>query len=488
MIGAKNTPKVEIPYDPLNEQILIVAAVRGDEALRERMVRRIGADAFLVKEHVVFWTALVELVRRKLAFSSATMQQLSGGKLDLDYVSQILDDRADVSNVEHHIRMLEWDRTRVATVQGPVTALLEALRDPATPPERVRGIAKQLAEQVDRGTTSSLLRNGSAVAQSAIVELEKRSVAGCYPTGIELLDRDEKGEWRLLPGLAPGDVSVVTGLSGSGKSTVAMRIALAQWRLGRKVLIGAWEPGDEDTLQLLAAMHLGMNRTTVTTGQIKGEERKRFEQALEEIAQDVVFMRKPRRARGTKGRDWDGNERAVEQIGMAIQDCGADVAIFDLWKRCLVDIRPEAEELVLDLQQDVFKETNCHGMLLQQQRLKDVEQRDDKRPTREGMKGSSAWTEVADLILGVHRPALWKSVPDTTLEIDILKQRWGVWPQAIEFDWDPKMASVTGGKTVLYDQPIGAERSPEDDFLGGGGPRFGKGPSRKKRKNGWADE
>ena len=78
-------------------------------------------------------------------------------------------------------------------------------------------------------------------------------------------------------------------------------------------------------------------------------------------------------------------------------------------------------------QQAMLNEMGVHGILAQQQRLKDIELRPDKRPTREGIKGSGAWTEVPDNIIGVHRPALWKPVPDNVLEVDILKQRvrWG---------------------------------------------------------------
>lgn len=478
-MAEKDAPVVKVPFDAVNEQILIVAAIRDPEA-RTKLAARLAPEAFMVEQHVVFWLALRELERRKLEFSSATMQQISGGKLDVEYLQQVLDDRGVVANIDHHVKMLEWDRTRVEAVRGPLTQLLESLKDPATPAERVRGVVKQLYTLMDRGSTSQLLRYGSGLAQSALREMKKRQETGCYPTGIERLDKYEDGKWRLLPGLAPGDCTVVTGLSGSGKSTVAMRIALAQVKMGRKVLIGAWEPGDEDTLQLLATMSLGYSRYEVTSGQLTSEQEVAFEDRLEELASQVVFMRKPGRNRGKGGRDWDGNERAIEQIGMAIQDAGADVAIFDLWKRVLVDIKPDAEELALDHQQDVLKETGCHGILLQQQRLKDLEMREDKRPTREGIKGSGAWVEVADLILGVHRPALWKAVPDDKIEIDILKQRWGIWPQAIEFDWDPNYASITNGRTIEYDQPIGADKSPEDDFLGGGGPRFGGG--KKKRR------
>jgi uncharacterized membrane protein len=63
---------------------------------------------------------------------------------------------------------------------------------------------------------------------------------------------------------------------------------------------------------------------------------------------------------------------------------------------------------------------------------------------------------VSDNILAVYMPALMKRVANTKIEIDILKQRFGVWPIAVEFDWDGDVLSMTNGKIVDY-QPPGAE-------------------------------
>jgi hypothetical protein len=135
-----------------------------------------------------------------------------------------------------------------------------------------------------------------------------------------------------------------------------------------------------------------------------------------------------------------------------------------LWKRCLRQTKPEEEEDALLRQQSIAKETNVHCILVQQQRMKDVELRDDKRPTREGIKGTGAWVEVPDTILGTHRPALWKRVDDDKFEVVVLKQRWGVWPLAIEFDWNGEYGMITNGRVVPYDPP-GTTSNEADDWF-----------------------
>lgn len=449
---------VQIPHDVVNEQTLIAAALI-DPVARKKLTLRVKPDAFLVKEHVEAWIALSELTRQGLEYDPATLRTIAGTRVDESYLAQLIEARRSAPvNLDHHVAMLEWDRARVEAVRGPISQLLEHLKDPTTPPERVRGFAQAIAQAFSKGTSASLLREPTALVQSAIVQLRSRRDRACYPYGIPGLDmQDDRQRWRMIPGAAPGKVTVITGVPGSGKSTVAARIALAQVMQGRKVAYGAWEMGDEQTLELLAAMRLGWSRYKLSTGDLNDEEEAQLREQMETLAPRVRFVAAPGGAMKASSHGARGeratNERALDQIHSVLADTGADVFIADLWKRTLRQIDPEEEEQALVRQQAIAAETRTHCILLQQQRLKDIEAREDKRPTREGIKGSGAWVEVADTIIGVHRPALWKSVDDVTLELDVLKQRWGQWPIAVEFDWNSELGSIEGGRTVSYDQP-----------------------------------
>jgi hypothetical protein len=85
---------------------------------------------------------------------------------------------------------------------------------------------------------------------------------------------------------------------------------------------------------------------------------------------------------------------------------------------------------------------------------------------------------VADTIIGWYRPSLAKNVPDDTIQAIILKQRYGHWPLAVEFDWDPQFGSIDNGRSIEYDRPgkVGEEM---DGFLG---ESFSRGHGRGKKK------
>jgi hypothetical protein len=243
----------------------------------------------------------------------------------------------------------------------------------------------------------------------------------------------------------------------SGKTTAAGRVTLGIAKQRRKVLYGAYEMGPGMTLELLACMSLGWSRSRLMKGQTQDPERgnetmgAREQVALEERMNAIhPWVRFMRNAFRIKGGQKASNQRNLDIIQEHIADSGCEVFVADLWKRALVDTRPEAEEDALYQQQTMAEETRTHHILLQQQRLKDVETRPDKRPTREGVKGSAAWVEIADTMVGWHLPAMWKAIENNKVEAIILKQRYGVAPLAVEFDWSGEHGSITGGVSVEY--------------------------------------
>lgn len=439
-----------IPHDILNEQVLIATAMV-DTASMKFLVGRARPDDFFGKGHAPIWAAFTELVRKGLDYSPAITSQVSGGKIDEAYLRQlqVLYPKAP-PNIRTHVEHLGFDKARVEVARGPLQELLKLMNDTAAGPDELRAATKKLAVAFDAyGDRRHLLDPNEMVRQQSAEILKRRQGHAVYPFGIDGLDVDgESNQYRMIPGAAPGLITCVTGVSGGGKSSFVARMALGLIELGRRVLYGSWEVKGGMTLELLAVMKLGISRTRAMTGALTDEEHQQIHDAMIEISGMVRFLEMPfGRARGVKV----DNDRNLDIIHGYIADSGCDVAVFDLWKRCLRFTDPDDEEQALIRQQAIAQETNVHCVLVQQQRLKDIEQRKDKRPTRDGIKGSGAWIEVPDTIIAPHRPALFKRVDDDTLELIVLKQRWGKWPLAVAFDWNAEMGSIGGGRTIDYD-------------------------------------
>lgn len=472
------TPRTaRVPIDITNEQIIIAACIIDPKEFAA-LEPRVKPDHFFGKGHGPAWEGLGKLRRAGLEYSPETFRQLVGGAADVDYLGKLIAAHPKKPpNIRHHVEMLEWDRARANAAAGPLDQLLKAIQDQTARPEAVRAYARNLAASFDGWGERRHLLDPNELVREAIADMRTRGDdKAVHLYGVEGLDFDEQGEHRFIPGAVPGQITAIVGCPGTSKSTFTARIALGLEAKGKRILYGAWEMKGRVTLELLAVMSLGLSRKRAATGKLTEEELLAVEGEMNRLSARIRFLKLwvADEERGRGNRRVSNGER-LDRVHGYIADSGCDVAIFDLWKRVLSFTEPDDEEQALIRQQSIAEETNTHCILVQQQRSKDVENRADKRPTREGIKGSGAWIEVPDTIMGMHRPALWKRVDDVTAEVIILKQRYGVWPAAVEFDWNGEFGSYENGRTVPYDPP-GAEGSEFDEWM------TGEGATNKRRR------
>lgn len=451
---------VKIPHDAVNEQVLIAAVLVSKKA--RPLLDTLQADNFMARGHAEIWQALQDLRKLDLEPDTAVLAQ-HAKQVDIEYVQSLREQMPDApANLRHHVECLKWDRTRVEGARGPVAAFLEALRRPQTEPDRVQALARQVAEAF-KNTGGKLLRNSDQLLRDVSANLTKRRTGiAVYPCGIDALDfygPDDKhprsgkslqGKPRMMPGFEPGYMTAWTGLSGSGKTTTMSRATLGFRTLGRRVCYAAWEQRSAMTAETLAMMDLGYSRTDLMTGNFDEEDQRLIELRAEEIMADIKFMELPTKQMRGKGYN---NQVALDLMREAIVESGCDIFVADLLRRVMRETRPEEEEAMLYDTQTLAYETQTHIVGVHQQLGKEIGKLPDKRPTREGLKGSGAWFEVPDNIIGWHRQAQWKQVDDDRIEAIILKQRYGVWPQAVEFDWDPEYGSIKNGRTIPYIRP-----------------------------------
>jgi replicative DNA helicase len=452
-------PAIEIPHDIVNEQVLI-AAVLVDEDARRELLPKVPAELFVEAAHRSIWSAMRLMRERGLEWSEPTLHQICSRDVELGYLERLRESYPGApASLQHHVATLRWDAVRVEAVQGPVADLLRALRDPLTPAERVRSIGRQVAAAFDQNVDRRFMLDPVELAREHVEQMRHRA---CWPYGLDGLDRFEDGSYRMIPGSAPGKITAITAVSGAAKSVVAAAIALEQARRRRRVLYGAWEMGPGPTLELLTCMSLGWSRYIVSTGGLSEEDLAVFRERAEQIGTYIRFFDAPFSKAVTRRYD---NDAAVDELHRCIADSGAELAVLDLLERMFPDGRPEHERRSLFRVQQVAQQTACHLLLVCQQKLKEIEDRSDKRPTRSTILGSQAWVDISDTILGLHRPGQWRPVGDDVLLMLILKQRFGRWPLAVEFDWDGDRCILTRGRSVEY-EAVGRGSSFADDFLG----------------------
>lgn len=441
---------VEIRHDPVNERIVLATVFCNPEA--RPLLSSVEPDAFVVTEHGVIWEAMRELQRRQLGFDVRSLHALvSGHQITFAMLRSLQESKVEIENLEMHVSALRWDRARVDSVER-LNEIVTALKDPRTKPAALRRLAKRLGEAYDVSVDRSFLKNTQLVVEQQAVEMLQRREHRSYPYGVDALDFKDGDRPRMIPGAKPGQVTLITAVSGSAKSVLAAKIALAQARrFGRRVAYGAWEMGPGATLEMMATMELGLSRERVSTGDLNDEELRLVKQTMAEIGDNIRFFDPP--FHNSIERDYD-NKDAMSELHRYVVDSGCSVGVFDLLERCMPDGDPESERRALFAFQQIAIETNTHLIAVCQQRLKEIETRVDKRPTRATILGSSAWVDIGDTILGIHRPGLWMSLPkdQETVEVIVLKQRYGVWPQTVKFSWDGDKMDMRYGEQVRTDR------------------------------------
>jgi KaiC/GvpD/RAD55 family RecA-like ATPase len=451
--------KVPMP-DPVTEQVILAAALV-DGKTRKILCTVLTADHFFAEGHPEAWGVVVELERRGLSYDPATVKQLGGEKFDAAYLDTLVEQRPAVPpNLQHHLDLLRWNRARVEAIRGPVGGLVDALADLKSEPQKVVSLARAATAALEGHASMKYLRDPHRLIREQMEDIRKRrSGLACYPFGLsgfdQYADGPLEGQWRIVPGAAPGEMTVITGVPGSGKTTVTARLAVEQANQQRRVLYGAWEQGAGLSLELCASISLEMSRTKLSTGQIDDAQEAAIEAEMERLSEYIRFFDVPF-DRGLSDPDvkkWELNNKHLDVIFEYLVANSPDFAIFDLWRRALGDFDPDAEERALYRQQAMLQATKCHGVLIHQLKAKDIETREDKTPTREALKGSSAWFEVPDNIFGVHREFLWKAVPDDVVKIVVLKQRKGVWPLAVDFPWNADTGFLGDGRSAEYVRP-----------------------------------
>ena len=417
----------------------------------------IGADEILIGQHCALWRVLRKIADSNLDYTDITVRQLVAlepNPVEESHLLELESTAEVVANLEWHVQTLRWDATRARTLKGSLAELVGDLKDPRVSVDRAVASARAVVRSLEGGGGRRFIRRPQETAAVYRSELLKRRERGdVWRSGFPAVDA------RMSEGFMPGNTAIITGLSGSGKSTLAAKLAINMANLGRKPLVCAWEMGASSTLDVIAAQMTGIPLETIVRGTYTDAEFARLDKANRWANSKMRFMENAffsRIEEEKHARRHTANDRNLDILEGYIAESGCDEVIMDLWDRILADQSPDAVTYALYRQQNMHREYNVHGTLLVQLRLKDVERRADKRPTRESIKGVGTFVEVADLIFGVHRDAQFKDVPDNTLEVICLKQRKGSSNWAVRFNWDGALCLIENGVEVPYNPGLEA--------------------------------
>ena len=447
-----------IVIDASNEAYVIASAI-ADENVRKVLVHKISADEFLVTKHAPIWRMLKTVSDRGFDYSREIADRLlkdeGADSTTVEYLHGLEGEAKLVDNLDWHVQTMKWDATRARTLKGPLPELLKQLRDPQASQTDVGSAARAVARALD-GSTRQYMMRGEELHRSYRADIAARRATIDQARGIGNANFDAK----LSEGYIPGRTHLIAGLPGCGKSTLEMALVVLLAKQRRRVLVCAWEMNPKSLIDVGVCHLTGLLLRNVVRGFLDDEEAERVDKASRWLTSRVRFMANPFFDPANRGKK-PSNDRNLDILEGYVAESGCEVAFYDLWERMLAFRDPDSVASALFRMQGIHEEYGITGVILHHLNGKDMENRADRRPTRGVIRGVNAFVEVPDLILGVHRDAMFKQVPNDTLETICLKQRKGEDNWAMRWHWNGATCAVRDPVEVAFDP--GLEASVEGD-------------------------
>jgi replicative DNA helicase len=406
-------------FDLENERAVVVAALK-DSTARRRAVGSVEAEDFQGPRYRVIFHALVECERRDIDPDIDSIAVLAEGEDfgGLDFL-RMLFDLDKPKNIEMHLERLRLDSARARVLDSDVREFTDLLRDRTVSHSDCQKKAADIAGALRAATP----QRGDA-AEEWIENLDERC-AGELPfvsVGYESLDS------VLIDGFAKGNLSVLAGRTGNGKSTFVVDCVRRLLTGPNKPRIGvfAMEIGRIRFLDKLfsSATLIPTRKLRKHPHELTLEERDEIRTVAKKMVgtdDRLVVLDNPFFNLSERGQ-WV-NDEALDKTEELLAEGNYDITFWDLWQRSLSRITPNDVETAIYRVQHMARKYRTHFCMVHQIARR-AEERKDKRPRRDDLKGSGGYEEAPDLMLLIHREKTYKPfMRHDDIEIRIGKQR-----------------------------------------------------------------
>lgn len=226
-----------------------------------------------------------------------------------------------------------------------------------------------------------------------------------------------------IKGFKDGDLIVVAGRPGMGKTTWALNITTNNILKGKTVLVFSLEMTNEQLIKKIISSQSGLSMDSLITGNLNKNEWKKFEEQKNQLASSKLYV-------------YDKSPITIETLinkTKAIQAVtDIDLIVVDYLQLLMTsnkapsnsDSRTASMTYISNLLKGLAKDIGCPLISLSQLN-RGVETRTDKRPVLSDLRDSGSIEQDADMVIMLYRPEYYDSLETGLAEVIIRKNRLG---------------------------------------------------------------
>ena len=428
-------------YSGMSEREVLGSIMKKPELLELVSKFLVSKEIFYHKDHKEIWSAIYALSKNNKVIDVSTIANYLGEKgLKITYyLTGIVDDIVSPNNIEHHAKIiynLYVRRELWKKIQKFISRL-----DKESSYKHITSDINLLTKISEQFSQMASITNGPLenITDEMIESIFAKK--NLIQTGIRNID-------RAIIGMTKGEISIIAGRPGNGKSTLALNITKNMVLDGKKVMFVSREMPKVELLKKFLAMH-----TKVKNKDMRGN----AESHRKEIEKGLDFIRKHYKSLSLfdnlSSLDESINEAKKIRPDIIIDD---HIGFINFPHYDNRDTRHRIAEITRRYKW-LAKEIDC-AVILVSQLNRNIEHRVDKIPRLSDLAESGNLEQDAEIVIFNYYPYVYEyenaEHGEFGQQIIIAKNRYGT---TCKFD-----LGYCGDSSLILDSPEEARAKSQD--------------------------
>lgn len=424
-----------LPYN-IEAEKSILGSMLISQAAVESACEQLKVEDFYAAKHQDIFEVMLSLYSRGNAVDNVTVIEGldRAGKLEnvggVMYITELSLGTPSAANVGHHIRIVEE--------RSIMRRLVKAGGDISKDALAAEKSVEMMLDDAERAIFNISMKKN----QDSLVHIEQPAIDAFYRMGdiIKL-----KGKLTGIPtpftdlnkltsGLQPSDLIIVAGRPSMGKTAFALNLAQhAAVRAGKTVVIFSLEMSRDQLAMRMLSSEANLDMQKVKLGETTDDDILRASEALDPLTSASVYIDDTAGAGVAEIRS--KCRRLKSRVGL-------DLVVIDYLQ--LMQTSGKTDNRVQEISEMtralkiMARELNVPIILLSQL-SRSSDKREGKKPMMSDLRESGAIEQDADVIILLHRPAVYNPELDNTTEVIVAKHRNGP-VDTVELMWVPQYA------------------------------------------------